>query len=140
MTHTAPAFGPLQSSATTAHFVTDKGGSSFRCALDGAPLVPCGQDHTMAGLASGPHELHVEATDRFGLTETTPTVLPLTVDTRLPNTIAAVRLSSDGDHRALVTMGSDKQARFQCAIGDFGWFDDIGGPFQALLLTMRARL
>jgi Ca2+-binding RTX toxin-like protein len=122
VTRTAPAFGPLQSPTTTAHLVTDKGGSSFRCGLDGALLTPCQADDAMTGLASGAHVLRVQATDRFGLTETTPAELRFTVDTQLPNTIAAVRLSSDGDHRALVTMGSDKPGRFQCAIGDVGYF------------------
>ena len=54
----------------------------------------------MTGLVAGPHELRVQATDRFGLVETTPAVLRFTVDTRLPKTIAAVRLAKDGDRRA----------------------------------------
>ncbi len=84
----------------------------------------------MTGLAAGPHELRVQATDRFGLVETTPTVLRFTVDTTLPETIALVRIANDGDRRAVVAMGSDKPGRFQCAVGDLLFelpsaFDDI---------------
>ena len=99
-------------------FVTEKGGSSFRCGLDGAELAPCPHDYAMTGLAAGPHELRVQATDRFGLVEATPTVLRFSVDTTLPETIALVRIANDGDRRAVVAMGSDKAGRFQCALGD----------------------
>jgi hypothetical protein len=119
VTRTTPLFGPLQSPSPTVHLVTDKGGSSFRCGLDGAPLTACSHDYAMHALAVGPHELRVEATDRFGLVEVTPAVLRFTVDPTLPHTIALVRLAADGDRRAIVTMGSDKPgSTFECAFGD----------------------
>jgi hypothetical protein len=118
VTRTLQPFGALQSPSTRVTFVTEKGGSTFRCGLDGAELAACPQDYAMTNLAAGPHELRVLATDRFGLTETTPTVLRFTVDTTLPETIALVRIANDGDRRAVVAMGSDKAGRFQCALGD----------------------
>ena len=155
VTQTYPAFGPLQSKTAVAHFVTAKGGSSYRCGLDGAPLARCAADHVMTNLAVGPHVLRVLATDRFGLVESTPAVLRFTVDLTLPRTIALVRIASDGDRRAVLSMGSDKPGGFQCSytdpaspffsgIGSF-WEDFSYSPcnpgdeaFRGLTLRVRA--
>ena len=129
VTGTNPAFGPLQSPNPTARFVTAKGGSTFRCGLDGAALAACPAVYAMTNLAAGSHELRVQATDRFGLTEQTPALLAFTVDTTLPNTFALVRLESDGARRAIVAMASDKPgSTYRCAIGDLGnFFGGTGG-------------
>jgi len=153
VTRTNPAFGALQTKTTTARLVTAKGGSTFRCGLDGAPLAPCSANHTMTNLAVGPHELRVQATDRFGLTELTPALLRFTVDTTRPNTIALVRVASDGDRHATVSMGSDKPGGFQCsafepsfagfpsgsAFDDFSYYPCRPGDEVARGLVLRVR-
>ena len=68
----------------------------------------------MVDLAQGPHELHVRATDRFGVAEVTPALLRFTVDTALPHTIGFVWLPADGDRRPTVVLGSDKPGTFEC--------------------------
>ena len=114
VTRTVPAFGPLQPGTTRAQFVTDKGGSTFECGLDAAPLVPCPSAFVMVDLAQGPHELHVRATDRFGVAEVTPALVRFTVDTALPHTIGFVWLPADGDRRPTVVLGSDRPGTFEC--------------------------
>ncbi len=116
VTATSPPFGTTQAPTSIVRFVTEKGGSTFRCGLDGAPLTPCRQQLQMSNLAAGPHELRVQATDRFGLVETTPAILRFTVDTQLPHTLVLARLASDGDRLATLAMGSEKPTRgYECA-------------------------
>ena len=117
VTRTSPPFAAFHAPTSIVQFVTDKGGSTFRCGLDGAPLAPCRQQHQMTNLGGGPHVLRVQATDRFGLTEATPAELRFTVDTQLPHSLALVRLASDGARQAVVALGSDKPVRtYECAI------------------------
>ena len=110
VTRTSPPFAPVQTPTRSCTFVTDKGGSSFHCALDGvaARAVPR-SEHALTKLAEGPHVLRVEATDRFGLVEADADRAARSTSTRqLPHTIALVRLAADGDRRAVVAMGSDR--------------------------------
>ena len=90
--------------------MTDKGGSSFHCGLDGSPLAVCPEEYVSPSLAAGHHQLRVVATDRFGLVQLTPTVLAFVVDSTLPHTIAMVVLPADGDRQPVLVMGSDKPA------------------------------
>jgi hypothetical protein len=117
VTRTSPPFAAIHAPTSIARFVTDKGGATFRCGVDDAPLEPCRQQFQMTNLAAGPHVLRVQATDRFGLTEATPMELRFTVDTQVPHSLALVRLGSDGARQATVAMGSDKPVRtYECAI------------------------
>ena len=52
VTRTSPPFAAFHAPTSIVHFVTDKGGSTFRCGLDGAPLAPCRQQHQMTNLAA----------------------------------------------------------------------------------------
>jgi hypothetical protein len=126
VTRTSPQLAGVQPPTAPVRFVTDKGGSTFRCGLDGAPLTACRQLHTMSDLAAGPHELRVQATDRFGLTEATPAVVRFTVDARLPHSLVLVRLASDGARRATAVMGSDKPVRgYECSASFTGETDRL---------------
>ena len=57
--HVDPPFGAGAAPTAVVQFVTEKGGSTFRCGLDGAPLAPCCRQHAMTKLADGPHVLRV---------------------------------------------------------------------------------
>ena len=121
VTSTSPPFQATQAPTSIVRFVTEKGGSTFRCGVDDAPLAPCRQQVQMTNLASGPHVLRVQATDRFGLVETAPATLPFSVDTQLPHTLVLARLASDGHRLAALTMGSEKATRaYECAPNRIG--------------------
>jgi hypothetical protein len=76
--------GPANpSTATTASFTfsANKPGSTFQCALDGAPFTACTSPATYTNLVLGAHEFQVRATDAAGLVEPIPashiwTILP----------------------------------------------------------------
>jgi hypothetical protein len=63
----------------TFRFASDRPGSTFQCALDGAALQPCAARFTANRLRFGRHVLTAVATDQDGLTDSTPATLTFRV-------------------------------------------------------------
>jgi Ca2+-binding RTX toxin-like protein len=109
-----PPPAPLESSTSVLHLTSDRAGSGFHCALDGARYVPCDRDYPLEALPDGEHELRVLATSRTGVLQVDPTVLRFGLDSSLPDTLLTVRVSPDGDRRSIATFGSDSAGGFEC--------------------------
>ena len=109
-----PPPAPLESSTSVLHLMSDRAGSGFHCALDGAGFVPCDRDYPLKTVPDGEHELRVLATSRTGVLQVSPTLLRFRLDSSLPNTVLTVRVAPDGDRRAIATFGSDSAGGFEC--------------------------
>jgi hypothetical protein len=57
---------------------------TFQCRLDGGSWTPCVSPDTISGLANGPHQLSVRATNRAGRADPSPPSADWTVDTTAP--------------------------------------------------------
>jgi plastocyanin len=62
-------------------FSASEPGSTFACALDGAPFGPCTSPQSYTGLAEGTHTFQVRATDAAGNVDATPVSRSWTIDT-----------------------------------------------------------
>jgi hypothetical protein len=69
------------STEATFRFSSSEKGSSFDCALDGAPFAPCSTPKRYTGLARGEHEFRVRAIDRAGNMDPTPATYKWTIET-----------------------------------------------------------
>jgi hypothetical protein len=58
---------PTTSSSATIAFGSDTAGSTFTCAVDGAPAQPCTSPLNLTGLARGPHLVGVQPTGPTGI-------------------------------------------------------------------------
>ncbi len=112
-----PPPAPLESASGFVHLRTDKAGSSFHCSLDGARYTPCRAEYSLAKVGDGDHVLYVLATSRTGVLQVTPTAVALRVDSSLPETLLAVRVSPEGDGRTIASFGSDSAVAFECQRG-----------------------
>lgn len=72
---------PAATAATDATFTftSDEADSTFRCALDGEPPVPCISPWTLSELSVGAHQVLIAATDPAGNTDPTPALHAWTV-------------------------------------------------------------
>ena len=97
------------------NLASDRAGASFRCSRDEIESFgPCKPQTPLFGLPDGDHELRVIATSRTGVAQTTPTVVRFRLDARIPGTLLVLRLSPDGDGRAIASFGSEGASRFEC--------------------------
>jgi large repetitive protein len=78
--------GTVASVDATFAFAATESGSTFECALDGAPFVACTSPKDYLGLAQGPHVFQARATDPAGNVDATPAGRGWTVDTVAPET------------------------------------------------------
>lgn len=76
---TSGPHGTWGSSSATFSFSSTEAGSTFACTLDGSVPASCTSPTTYAGMADGPHELAVAATDTAGLSDPTPATRSFTV-------------------------------------------------------------
>jgi len=99
-------------------------GSTFKCALDGAPAANCPTSGiTYHGLADGSHSFAVEATDAAGNAQLAPTEFTWTVDNSLADTTPpeTTLLSKPSDPSASPTVSFTYEANepgssFECAL------------------------
>ena len=78
-----PASPTSQTTATFA-LVSSEAGSTFACALDLGPFLPCASPVTYSGLALGSHQLRVRATDAAGNVDPTPAAYSWTIEVAPP--------------------------------------------------------
>jgi hypothetical protein len=82
-----------RNSAPSFTFSASETGSTFACALDGAPFVACTSPKTYSGVADGSHTFAVRATDPAGNTGATTSVT-WTIDTTAPT--GSITAPADG--------------------------------------------
>ncbi|SDU85946.1 right-handed parallel beta-helix repeat-containing protein [Jiangella alkaliphila] len=115
-------------------FEADVPGSTFTCALNAGPFLPCASPHTYSGLGGGDHAFQVAATSPEGFLDESPAEFSWTVDapadTTAPDTViesGPPPVSTAVD--ATFTFSSpDPGAGFQCAL-DGGAFGDCPTPY-----------
>lgn len=64
--------GTVEGATQTFAFSSSEPGSSFECAVDGAPFAACSTPAVIGPLDSGQHSFRVRASDAFGNTDPTP--------------------------------------------------------------------
>ncbi|MDQ8047188.1 MAG: hypothetical protein REI11_21455, partial [Patulibacter sp.] len=82
-------------SAPTYTFTATRAGATFECAYDGAPFAPCTSPWTPALPADGEHDVRVRATVG-GLTDPTPAVVHVVVDTVAPTAAVTIGAAPGG--------------------------------------------
>ncbi|MEZ5270336.1 MAG: Ig-like domain repeat protein [Microthrixaceae bacterium] len=115
---------PLQnanSANATFEFNADEP-ATFECRIDGGTYQPCISPWGPSGLADGPHEVEIRATDSFGNVDGTPAAWSWSVDT-----VAPVIIDLDGpppatiDPDAVLTFDANEPATFECQLNDSAW-------------------
>ena len=83
---TIPSGPPSPTVETSATFTlaSSEPGSTFECALDLGPFLPCVSPVTYGGLALGGHQVRARATDLAGNVDPTPAAYPWTIETAPP--------------------------------------------------------
>jgi len=79
-TITSGPSGNVSSRLASFDFSSNEAGSTFECALDGAPLSLCSSPASYSTLVDGPHTFTVRATDPAGNVDATPASRTWTVD------------------------------------------------------------
>jgi CSLREA domain-containing protein len=130
----APADGSTTTDRTaTFEFAAGQAGSTYRCALDGAPLASCESPVTYADLGFGLHVFTVEATNDLGLVEDPPTTVTWTVEqvTTGPAPDTTITLGPDAlttSTGATLEFTADQaDATFECRL-DAGAFEPCTPP------------
>ena len=105
-------------------FSSSEAGSTFECSLDSAAFAPCTSPASFPGLADGPHDFAVRATDPAGNTDSTPATSNWTVDTVPPETtITGAPASTSDSSDASFEFTASEPSTFECSIDS--------GPFSA---------
>jgi len=135
---------PSVSSTASFTYQSNEAGSTFQCAIDGAPLLTCSTAGvTYAGLASGPHTFMVRAIDPSANVDPTPAgysftvvlgtpalALPTPPPASAPETILVGKPpAKTSDRTPSFRFRSDPAgAAFQCAV-DRQQYKACGSPF-----------
>ena len=124
----------IETDSATFTFSSNEAGASFDCTLDAGPPEECDSGSaTFTGLAEGPHEFSVSATDPapFSNVDPTPATRTFTVDTTAPDTtIDSGPSGTITTDQATFTFSGDPAsdtAKIQCRI-DAGDFADCTSP------------
>ena len=110
-------------------FSSNKSGSTFACAFDGAGFAPCTSPVGYSGLADATHSFAVKATDSLGTTGPA-TVWTWTVDTvppAAPTVDSAPRSPTNSATATLTFHDGEAGLRHSCRI-DGGGFVPCGSP------------
>jgi hypothetical protein len=70
---------PTTSTSATFTFSSTQRGGTFQCSLDSAGFTPCTSPKSYSGLAVGPHNFQVRATDPAGNIDATPASVDWTI-------------------------------------------------------------
>ncbi|MGQ0576199.1 MAG: right-handed parallel beta-helix repeat-containing protein [Pseudonocardia sp.] len=102
-------------------FASTEPGSTFECALDGAPFASCTSPHEVPGLVDGPHTFAVRALDPSGNPDPSPATREFTVD--LPPTTEI--LTGPAELTALTTAtftytSNEEGSTFECLVNTNG--------------------
>jgi hypothetical protein len=119
---------PALTNRTTASFsfASSKAGSTFECALDGAPFSSCASPVPYGGLSDGPHVFAVRAT---AVTTGPATTYRWTVDTIPPKTTisSGPPIMSGGGSASFTFTSSEPGSTFVCSL-DAGGITPCGSP------------
>ena len=121
---TAVDAGPaaLTNSPTAAFSFSSDPGASFECRLDDGGFIPCTSPQTYQGLADGPHDFQVRATDPAGNLDPTPAATSFVLDSTPPETAFSRRpraIVRTAARRAVVSVGllsSEPGSTFLCKV------------------------
>jgi parallel beta-helix repeat protein len=127
-TITGPA-NPTEATTAKFEFSANQAGSTFVCSLDGAAFEPCTSPVERSGLAEGPHEFEVRATNTHSMVEEPPALHEWTIafppDTVDPETtiLSAPLATTTNTSASFEFGGSDNRTAaadltFECALDE----------------------
>jgi hypothetical protein len=126
---------PIDETAATFSFFSDRGDATFECSLDGTGFRPCMSPNAIEGLTEGHHRLEVRATRPVRAVDPTPASYVWTVDVTAPeseiisgpadptNETAASIAFSAADN-----LDASGQLRLQCRLDDEPAFTACSSP------------
>lgn len=132
---------------TTATFTfeANEAGATFECELDGGGFAPCTSPVSFSGLAVGPHQFAVRASDAFQ-TDPTPATFVWTIDQTPPDTTFVVTPANPSNQNPPVFLieSTEPGSTFECRVDGIGPFTPCGAsPLLGLLAdgvrTLEAR-
>jgi hypothetical protein len=111
-------------STPTFAFSSSEAGSTFECALDGAPFSSCSSPSTIAVASDGSHAFRVRARDSAGNTDASAATRSFALDTTPPETAISGGPSGAVRKRSVTfaLSSSETGSRFECRI-DGGTFE-----------------
>jgi len=120
---------PTNQTSASFSFTSTEAGSSFQCALDGAPFSVCSSPADYTLLGEGSHTFEVKATDTAGNPDATPATYTWTVDLTAPNTTitASPANPSNSTSPSFSFTSTEAGSSFQCAL-DAGVFSSCASP------------
>ncbi|RKG59557.1 hypothetical protein D7X30_10925 [Corallococcus sp. AB011P] len=122
-TSTPPAYSNAPTSAFA--FQASEPRSTFTCALDSGPALPCASPHLTLLLADGPYTLAVRARDTAGNQEAEATTYSWTVDTVAPGVslVTSPPKVLAGTAASFGFAATEALATFQCSVGGLEFQD-----------------
>jgi hypothetical protein len=128
--------GPTNETSETFRFVSNEGGSTFRCRLDGAAFAPCGSPMRLSRLADGFHVFRVAAVDGAGNVDPSPAVREWTLDTTRPQTeLTSAPPAQTAEAAATFVFSSPQaEATFECSL-DAAEFEPCSSPLTTAALA-----
>ncbi|RKQ92267.1 Ig-like protein group 3 [Solirubrobacter pauli] len=116
-------------------FTASEAGSTFECALDGAPHSACATPFTAPTLAPGTHTLSVRAVDPAGNRDNTPATRTILVDTSAPSvTITDGPRTRTNDTTPTFTFSAETGATLACRV-DAAAFATCSSPHTTAVLA-----
>lgn len=138
--------GLTNDNTPTFTFSSSEARSTFECKVDGGPFEDCsgpGGSHTTFGLADGPHEFRVRATDEASNTDQSPVSRSFTVDTTAPDMRVTKRLkgkikTKKRSVKIKVSFSSEKDAKFKCKL-DKAKYKPCTSPYKVRAKSKRGK-
>jgi parallel beta-helix repeat protein len=132
-TITSGPAGSTTATSATFSFTASEAGSTFQCSLDSPAFASCTSPQQYTGLAAGPHQFRVQATDLAGNVDTTPAIHSWTIeagaDTTPPETTitSGPAATTTASSATFAFAANEAGATFECAL-DTGAFASCTSP------------
>jgi CSLREA domain-containing protein len=107
---------PIDDTAATFTFSSDRDDATFECSLDGAAFQTCTSPHAVQGLTEGSHGFQVRATRRVRAVDPTPASHHWTIAIPPETSVAGPASPSTSPNATLSFTADDPDATFECSL------------------------